>query len=265
VRVFILGLDGLEHTLVERWKLKNLLQKVHGIYSVDEFKQVKNLSTSFWASFITGKYHSFDSWWTKRRLLKIAEKVIRNQNLLWKIARFIKPKLIDKTALQAPSLFDVIPNSIAVNVPVYNEKTEYHIQKLDALHFKGVKVYENTIWEIHQRRKEDVLKRVNSDWDLFMCWFDIADLIGHLHITHRAEMLRLYDEFDVFATFLRETIGDCVFLIVSDHGIEEVDSFFGEHTKTAFWSLNIETKWKPKSVIDFLPKIVEWVKNDEPC
>jgi len=263
MKVFILALDGLEHTLVEGWRMRNLLQKTHGTYSVEEFEQVKNLSTSVWASFITGEYHYFDNWWTKRWLYRIAKKFIRDEVSLWKIAKLFRPKLIDKTALKSESIFDLVPNSVAVNVPVYNEKTEYHIEKLDALHFGGIEEYINAIWSVHWKRIKDVLEKVFSNWNLFMAWFDVADLIGHLQIKNKEKMRRLYDALEVLAAFLKNTVpSECVFLVVSDHGIKEnTDGSFGEHTKTGFWSLNTESDWRPRRVIDFSPKILEWVKG----
>jgi len=113
MKVFILALDGLDHRLVEKWNLTNLLQRTHGTYSVAEFNQVKNLSVSVWSSFITGKYHKFDNWWDKRWLIKIADRIPISDAWKWRFAKLLGAKLVDKSALKAPSIFDLVPNSIS--------------------------------------------------------------------------------------------------------------------------------------------------------
>jgi len=97
-----------------------------------------------------------------------------------------------------------------------------------------------------------------------MSWFDIADALGHLFINNEKWMKSVYSDLNNLAKrFLGKINGECVTLIVSDHGMEpnEHDGWFGEHTKTAFWSLNVETDWQPEHVVDFFPKILEWVKE----
>jgi len=263
MKVFILALDGLDYRLVEKWNLKNLLQRTHGTYSVSEFNQVKNLSVSVWASFITGRYHRFANWWDKKWLIRIADKIPISDTWKWRFAKLLGASILDKRALKAPSMFDIIPNSIAVNVPVYNEKTEYHVKKLDALHFRGVDAYIDTIVMNHLSRYDDVCEALNGngEWNLFMAWFDIADALGHLLMGKKDEMHGIYESLNYMTARMKDKVDKrTIFLIVSDHGMEWQEGF-GEHTKTAFWSLNIETDWKPKRVVDFFPKILEWVKE----
>lgn len=51
-RVVILGLNALEHDLVEKFDLRNLKQKEYGKIALRDFKLI--ITPTIWASFITG-------------------------------------------------------------------------------------------------------------------------------------------------------------------------------------------------------------------
>jgi len=54
---------------------------------------------------------------------------------------------------------------------------------------------------------------------------------------------------------------DTIFPVVSDHGmVSSEDGVTGTHSDHAFWSLNINTHWKPKEITDFFHKIIGWLK-----
>ena len=59
VKIFILGLDGLEYDFVVRWNLKSLKQKEYGKLEVpiDKESGVPK-SPEVWSAFLTGKYSS---------------------------------------------------------------------------------------------------------------------------------------------------------------------------------------------------------------
>jgi len=262
MKVLILALDGLDYRYVERWRLKNLLQHSHGTYSVSEFRQVKNLSLSVWATFITGKYHRFGNWWDKPALIKLADKIPISDRWKWRFAKLLGARIIDKRFLKAPSLFDQVEGAIAVNVPVYNEQTRYHVRKLDALHFHGVEAYKRVVKQNHVERLNETLDAIESSgWRLLMSWFDIADSLGHVTPLDSEEMYWVYRSLDGMVEVLKKKADECICLIVSDHGMEWRGGF-GEHTQMAFWSLNYETDWKPKRVVDFYPRIIKWLGGE---
>jgi len=56
IMLYILGLDGLDHDLVLRWKLENLKQKYYGKIAVPiDPKYHKALTPTVWACFLTGR------------------------------------------------------------------------------------------------------------------------------------------------------------------------------------------------------------------
>jgi len=117
------------------------------------------------------------------------------------------------------------------------------------------------------KRFEDKKRRVaeilGSDWDLIMVWTKLLDIIGELAYG-LPEMYRAYRAADAYVQKLSRELGDdCILLVVSDHGMKRLEGTrsFGMHTDRAFWSLNFETDWRPKSVTDFYGKIVEWLRS----
>jgi predicted AlkP superfamily pyrophosphatase or phosphodiesterase len=272
-KFFILALDGLEYDLVRKWKLKNLLQKRHGkimlsasYYHINEHVPYTPV---VWASFITGlppEKHGIKSWWTygKRldyiRNLPYIRWIKSKRKFLMKIG--LKPRVPNRNDLNSSTIFDIIKPSIALSVPSYNSPTSLHLKLAEAL-MKGLKTFEIEILNVYEQAKRKTFLRLLEDWQLFMTCFYIADLMGHIHIAKRPLRLRsVYQELNRLTHQIKQQLPpNVIFLIVSDHGMKPEGDGTGNHTNHAFWSLNIETQWKPKNITDFYPKIIEWSKD----
>jgi len=269
LRVFVLALDGLEFLLVKRWRLANLLQRAHGIYLAPVSPRYgKPHTPSAWASFITGRpveEHGIDSWWTWGRLLDRLRFLppfvwVKGKRKL--LARLgIKPRLHRREDLRFPTLFNVIRPSVGLFVPGFSEPPEVHLMLGEAME-KGVGEYVRAIWRVHRWRVAELLRRLEEggDWRLFMAWFDLADLLGHLFmVKDRLRLLKAYLELDKLARRVRELVDDSrtVLLVVSDHGMRPAGRT-GDHSPYGFWSVNLDTDWRPRVITDFYPKIIEW-------
>jgi len=281
MRVFVLALDALEYNLVKKWKLKNLMQKQYGYFKVrreywanPSSEVCEPLTPIIWSSFITGRKpreHGIKSWWAYGRILERIRwlPLIRHVKGKRKILKYIgiKPHVVSHKDLKCNStIFDVVKPSIPLFIPAYNEPEKIHEILTEVFERGGLKAYIRIIWKIHEWRKRALFSTLEGkrDWKLFMVWFDIADLIGHTCIKrNRAMLLKAYLDLNRMAGRLQKMVpNDTVFLIVSDHGMQAVpDDVAGRHTDHAFWSLNIETDWRPKDFTDFFPKIIEWVKE----
>ncbi len=269
LRVFVLALDGLEFTLVKRWRLANLLQRTHGIYKAPVSPRFRKPHTpSAWTSFITGRpveEHGIDSWWTwgrlldKLRLLPPFAWVKGKRKLLTKLG--IRPRLYGREDLRCPTLFDLIKPSVSLFVPGFSEPPEIHLMLGEAME-RGVGYYVRAIWRVHRWRVAELFKRLEEEqgWRFFMVWFDLADLLGHLYmVKDRLKLMRAYVELDRLARRVGGLVddGQTVLLIVSDHGMEPRGRT-GDHSPYGFWSLNVETDWQPRRITDFYQKILEW-------
>jgi|GEM_PF-992937 len=281
-RVFILALDALDHRLVMRWRLKNLLQKKWGTFEISKeyFRMKKEesegipFSPKIWTSFITGRKpseHGVKTWWVyskpleRIRHLPVISWVKGKRKILRKIG--IKMHIISRRDISGlKTIFDEVKPSIAIYVPAYNDPTFLH-EKLEEAFHMGLDKYAKQIWEDHEERKKATLKALNEnrDWKLFMTYFRLADLIGHLfYVKKPLRIMKAYLELNNLAGMLKTHVPpNTIFLIVSDHGMRaSSDGLMGEHSKYAFWSLNIDTEWTPKDFTDFYPKIIEWTRGE---
>jgi len=269
MRVFILALDGLEYSLVVKWKLKYLLQKTYGKYKAPISPRYKKPHTpSAWMSFITGKpveEHGIDAWWTWGKFLDWLRFkppfvwIGGKRKILEKLG--IKPRLYSQKDLKVKTLFDHVKPSIALNIPAYNEPTFYHDELSRALK-RSLSEYEKIVWKVYEERKKRLYEKLDAEWKLFMVWFDLADLLGHIYIAKRPwRLMKAYLELNTLAKDLQRKMPEnTIFLIVSDHGMKAIGGS-GDHSLYGFYSINIETTWKPNSITDFYPKILEWLKT----
>jgi len=225
---------------------------------------------SLWVSFITGQpyeIHKVDTWWTYGRFLdwlrfktpfkwikgkrKISSRLGLKPNLKYLRKRFL-------------TIFDIVKPSIALFIPGYNEPVHYHIRLNDAFK-KGIRHYVKTIWHIHYERVEKMREKLKEDWKLFMVWFDLPDLFGHLYFIKRKHRLyKVYLTLNALAYLIMQESRPNIMLIVSDHGMQpSTDGVTGDHTTKAFYSLNINMDWKPKAITDFYFKILELLGNEQ--
>ena len=251
-RVIILAFDALEASLVEKWRLKYLLQEYHGVYEAPKSpKYGKPHTPNAWTSFITGlppEVHGVDDWWSFGRVLDWLRKhpplswIKGKRVLLRKLGINIKPKVVGNTALF---------------VPAWNEPTEPREEYAIALE-KGLEELIKTVWKWHKIRKEELFKHLDGEWKLLMAWFDIADMFGHVcWYRCRNELFKAYLDLNSIAKKVREKVGDdTAVLIVSDHGMKGTrDGITGDHSPYGFWSLNVEPPLMPKKITDFKPMI----------
>jgi len=279
-RVFILALDGLEYDLVVKWRLKNLMQKRFGRYEVHEDYMRKTdeglepYTPKVWVSFLTGKHpkeHGIRDLWTYNRILDF----IRHLPVIsWikgkrKIARKlgIKPRLVSRSDYKYPTLFELVPSSKAINFIGYNEPTEMRERMNLLLSDKSFRMeqLEELCWEAYWKTRNLMFREINSDWNLFAVYFETLDWLGHLYENKKVRNLLIpYQVFDNLVYEIKEIIGDnVIFLVLSDHGVEiSNDRLTGYHSHYGFWSLNINTDWKPKEITDFFHKILEWIKAE---
>ena len=262
MRLLVLAYDALEYTLVERLRLRDLLQKRYGRYEAAKSpKYEKPHTPSAWTTIITGKppeEHGIDDWWTYGKILdwlrtKPPLVWIKNKRkILWKLG--IKPRLYTREELRVKTIFDYAENPVALFIPGYSEPVWPH-EKLNEAIKKGVQEYIRAVWEIHRWRKEEFFKRLSGDWDLFMAWFDIADLLGHV-CWHKcfAQIKMAYLDLARVAARAREALGnDVAIVILSDHGMgPSGDGVTGDHTPYGFWSINQDWDWfQPRKATDF--------------
>jgi predicted AlkP superfamily pyrophosphatase or phosphodiesterase len=268
LKLFILALDGLESTLVEKWQLKGLQQKMHGTLDVSEFKHL--LTPIIWASFITGQppeIHGITSWWsvsTNSRLDKFLHWFTYNVPIIKNMSRqqlrnygkyfgitVRPPQEADLERKGLNTIFKFAEKPIVIDVPSYNETADTRERYSRAMQ-DGFSSYENEIWKIHKERVEKIFDRIDGDWDLFMTWIDLVDQLGHIWMEKdNSKMAKGYLDCELLAQKISEQIDDdTTLMIVSDHGMTTVDNI-PAHSSHAFYSFNRNVDWKPESILNF--------------
>jgi len=264
-----MALDGLEYEVVTKLKLHALLQSVYGYIDVGYLRTL--LTPVIWTCFITGREHEEHgvySWWrfSRYKLLdKLAHWVRYNVPVIKsmstaKLKRMLRifglrPRPTLREDLHFPTIFDLIKPSVALFVPGYSEEPwirDYYSEAFE----KGVKEAEKAVWHVHECRKRKLLEELkkNSDWKLFMAWFDLADWIGHFYMgKSKLKIMKAYFELNRLAARVKKMVPkDTLFMIASDHGME----LGGHHSPRAFYSFNIDPGWRPRKITEYFNFIV---------
>ncbi len=249
MRVVVLGFDGLETSIAEKVDEKAFLQEFHGFFEIgEEYKHEKEkvpYTPKIWVSIITGvppSIHGVNSWWIED-----------------KTGSKPKRRIINRGDLRVKTLFDEITDAIAVNVPGYNEKTEYH-ELLSKAATKGLEEYVKTIWEVHKLRLKDFMRELGKDeYKLLFAYFDLLDLLGHV-CWHkcRLQLVRAYMEAAKIIRYVKSTVTNTALLILTDHGMKDSgDGVTGNHSDKAFWSLSVKPPITPKDFTDYYKLVLK--------
>ena len=269
MKIFILALDGLEYTLVLKWRLKGLMQKVNGWIDASEIKNL--LTPIIWASFITGQppeIHKIKSWWSISNNTTIDSffhwiyNYLTSQGL--EVPRFKLRKILNLFGLDVKSpqksdllkkgldtIFNYAVSPIVIDVPSYNESADTRIRYSIAME-GGISIYENEIWKIHNERVNKIFNKIHGDWDLFMAWIDLADQMGHLWMgRNKLKMLKAYMNLETLTQRIKKELPeDTLFMVVSDHGMTTFEKY-PIHSNRAYYSFNKEIGWVPQSIMDY--------------
>ena len=266
MRVCILGYDGLEYTLVDQLKLRNIMQKEYGRVMVPIAGGIDDPSTPIvWTSFITGQppsVHGVDmtEFWDSpldgirsflrrhKKLHNLAKKFKLGYRVRGNMG--IEPKFPSRKNIKCDTLFDIIKPSIPLGIPVYN-KDLYNTYPVGDV-FKAIqdpdfrREYETKIRQKFSREVEELFEALEDEWKLLMIHLHITDLLGHVYWgTERLALL--YEEMDLLTKRVKErTQPDDLLLIISDHGLDRLG-----HTKYGFYSLNRRLGLKNPDITDF--------------
>lgn len=291
MKILIIGLDGLEFTLVEKFDLKNLKQIEYG--KTDLGGMFPLLGTPLiWASFITGMspkksgvttFKRFESNFLERLknigvkmgLLKMRICTFPLYLFLLKIISYLgfKIRFYNHGDYDVPLMFDYARHPIVLNVPSYNiEPVDSKLQrKLGACFGEGnswkKRVYfKEAVWRAFEERRKKAIHMIRergSECDLLMFYWHTADLIGHLKRGDLTEMLQTYMRLDRLVRDLKNAAGEETFcLVVSDHGMKKLGQY-GDHTNYGFYSCNSEIGLDNPLITDFVDVIQQKLREND--
>ena len=241
--IVILGLDGLDYTLVQRWRLSALQQHQHGTVTVpiDPEKGVP-LSPEVWGSFLCGKH-------VKPSFKRVAKRLPMLKRLLYKLrGKHVGRINVGFEPLHEPTFLD-FTDSYTVNVPWYDsDYANYHIfNQLSAGKLSAAETVEalKRLYQEYTIQFAEALE-THRDYELLFGYFPFPDDFQHLFLSRLEDIHRIYSDLNEYVASL--AIEDDWLLIVSDHGW---DTQKLTHSQRGFYSSNQPIKPTPEHITDF--------------
>lgn len=248
--VCLLGLDGLEHSLVVDGQYSSLAQECCCKIAVPVASGEVPLTPTVWASFLAGGTVDvkFKLGWVQRALT-FGKKVLPfvSLGLHKKVARPAQfPKLRCKT------LLDFVEDSVAVNFPFVNYSSvvlegviDFYRGEicLDEAIDRSVKTFELEAVDLYEKIK-DVLA---GEPKLLLAYIHFPDILQHLAYQRKKVVASHYVALDGFVSNVKALLGaDDICFVVSDHGFDFVK---GLHSMYGFLSCS-KQRVLPKSIIE---------------
>lgn len=250
--VYVIGIDGLDYSLVKELDLKNLKQKEFGEVTVPIDEEVGHpVSPTVWATFLTGersdKEFEFDS--KVRGFLTKLKKKFNVPDIPYITSR---PPLFGKLftkdrgfpSLERKTFLDEVESTV-VNVPYY----DYSFVE-DHPFFINPDMVAKDFKEFFDKRMEEFktgLKKMEETSNpLSMIYFNL-DMIQHRFFMDMEYIRDLYMEVDEILgnTRLNE---EFLVMTISDHGFDFEE---GTHSNYAFYSANKELELEDPHITDF--------------
>lgn len=267
VTVLIIGLDGLEYTLVEKFDLKTLQQVEYGKVDLLLKNNEEPLTPTIWCNFITGKtpdvhgVRAIQKW--RYPLLEKFYASLRSFDVrhrgLWRGVLFNifdgmnlfqmrgMRDFFTKEDIKCDTIFDDIDSTVAISIPSFNEDAIN--KELRRLVVEGRKSeLKKRAHEAFIGRKKRFLNALNQKPSLLMVHFFLLDLIQHIFPYDTEYIKKTYERIDSFIGEVKERLcaNEVFLLVVSDHGLLE-----GYHTPYGFYSCNEPLKLKNPKITDF--------------
>ncbi len=285
MRVFILGLDGLDHDLTVKWNIGNLLQRYHGTFSVEDINVL--YTPLIWSSILCGTNvtkEGYDYNEAIRRSMGIAGslrkiRVILGRGIARRITRrvliklgvikanFIMPKnLINRTFIEIARRQGLRVK--AIEVPGYNERINgiFRIKMHDIAPRGDLRISAKFLEQVKLESRRRIIETINylGKYDLIMTYIPLPDLAHHLYcgrkLLTKVKMYTIYKWLEETLINLLEKARekDYATLILSDHGFKISEC---THSPLAFWSLNIHPEVHVRSYKDIKPLVLSLLKS----
>ena len=240
MRVFILGLDGLEWTIAKDYA--NLRQVEWG--RVDTWG-TKTWTPLCWACIITGLPP------------EQATKQLVKKGRYWLLKEGTK------------TIFDLTRKHVKLFIPCINPHPRYWskedidlLQK--ALFQRGIwrAKYELACRNLLYEQFNEVMKHIDSDWELFMVHFNNPDMYQHVFICNERKVRDFYKLLNDLVGKIWAKLGhDVARLIISDHGFRCEQGKIPSHANDAFYSCNIRLGLNYPKLWDFYNIIAELLRR----
>jgi len=282
-KVIVLGIDGLEYNLVEKWSLKNLMQKNYCKLDLSDYSVI--VTPPIWGSMITGVVDEevMKIWEKSAKILGMPGKLKQKK---WaeigfkifdlippSIQRWAKYKVIDNIVggenpfdltanyvndKNLKNVFQFFKNPWTNGLPGYGKNIINSTKrKLFDKALSGDKIpFKNHMIECYKSDKSQLLSALNKQEFDFIFWYTtLLDNLGHIYMGNEVFLLDYYLEINKLAGKVASTYPDACIYVISDHGIKPISGGLGVHSKYAFFSSNTnESIKKPVDMYNLILK-----------
>ncbi len=274
--VLVVAFDGLDLQRIDEYGLENVRQDEFG--TIDNSTGISTIKTAeLFTSFLTGTTHEehgvvglkkeekggepvFDRvLHAVPQRLKDAVNTGRTQQLLNRM----RPgsTFYTREDIQGATLFDEIPGSRDVNVPVYSRNTYLHRKYVGFELGFGKATVRRDLEAEHAQRRRETFDAMDGDSRFVMSHFFYPDTFQHLYPGEDDALQSMYHRMDGLAGDILDRAGrfDTV-IFMSDHGRPTRDA----HNEEAFYSCNRELfpDATPR-ITDFHDRILDLVGADD--
>ena len=117
---------------------------------------------------------------------------------------------------------------------------------------------------IYEDRKKQFINQLNSveDTNVIVAYMHVIDYLQHILFMRASKIEQYYIDLDDYVSVLKrqvkDSFGEVIFIIVSDHGF---DFDKGTHSMMGFYSSNTHLIPRPKKITDFYGIILDFVKK----
>jgi len=276
--VIILGIDGLEYSLVVEWKLTNIMQKAYCKLDLSDYDVI--VTPPIWGSMLTGKIdNEVMKIWIRQA--EVAGGGINTKQKWWaKIVNILPPKIdlwlwyhiftpliggdpFEKTAnyvidKKQKNIFQFFKKPWTNGIPSYgklisNQNDRYLLQ--NAMLGRDIPFKQN-YYKIYSKDKQYLLTALDKNEHDFIFWYTtIVDKFGHVYLKKLLTLMNIYLEINQFVGGVIKNFPYSSIYIISDHGMELFRGTWGLHSNYGFFSSNTgELIKKPYDLYNLLQK-----------
>lgn len=295
MKVFVIGLDGLDYNHVKRWNMKGFMQKFYGKHYVKvAVKRGEPLYTPLlWTAFLTGfpaYIHGMEikkvlmerekaAWGKLYPLFKLRTLIpVKNLSLRWLMIKLGLRK-VDFSYQEVKGLEKMPENARSVTfleeakrmgyktwskeIPAYNdEKIAAYRMNISQLYYKPIKERLKGIKHVFKSVRElwEESLYALTHYDLVMFYSPLPDFAHHMFPTKRLRhRLILHKMYKMLENMVKTAPNNIAKIIVSDHGFDDRNF---THSDYGFWSSNVSLPEEPKTIIDFKKIILRLLEEE---
>ncbi len=264
-RILVVAFDGLDYERIQEYGLTHIPQKEFG--RIDNDTGIRSRKTAeLFTSFITGEtWEEHGVVGLKKseqdgkepiveRMLHMTPATIKDRlhfNTLQTLLERVRPESEHYTRddIQITTIFDDIPGSQAVNMPVYSNNT-YLARMLIGYEIGfGTETVRRDLEAEHTQRRKETFDAIEREPPLVISHFFYPDTMQHLYPRNEDTLKTMYQRIDDLAAEISKAAQDRfdTVIFMSDHGIPTKDA----HNTNAFYSCNADIGLNTPHITDF--------------